>query len=55
MVFNVTFDNISAQLYHGSKFYWWRKVEYPEKTTVISIKTVVQRKQNDNFIHICFW
>jgi hypothetical protein len=22
-----------AQLYHGSQFYWWRKLEYPEKTT----------------------
>ena len=21
------------QLYHGCKFYWWRKPEYPEKTT----------------------
>jgi hypothetical protein len=21
------------QLYRGSKFYWWRKLEYPEKTT----------------------
>ena len=21
------------QLYHGSQFYWWRKPEYPEKTT----------------------
>jgi hypothetical protein len=21
------------QLYHGSQFYWWRKLEYPEKTT----------------------
>ena len=21
------------QLYHGSHFYWWRKLEYPEKTT----------------------
>jgi hypothetical protein len=20
------------QLYHGSQFYWWRKLEYPEKT-----------------------
>ena len=21
------------QLYHGSQFYWWRKPQYPEKTT----------------------
>jgi len=21
------------QLYRGSEFYWWRKPEYPEKTT----------------------
>jgi hypothetical protein len=21
------------QLYHGCQFYWWRKPEYPEKTT----------------------
>ena len=21
------------QLYHGSQFYWWRKLEYLEKTT----------------------
>jgi hypothetical protein len=21
------------QLYHGHLFYWWRKPEYPEKTT----------------------
>ena len=21
------------QLYHGGQFYWWRKREYPEKTT----------------------
>ena len=20
------------QLYHGGQFYWWRKLEYPEKT-----------------------
>ena len=34
MVFNATFNNI--QLYRGSQFYWWRKPEYPEKTTDLS-------------------
>jgi hypothetical protein len=24
------------QLYRGSQFYWWRKPEYPEKTTDLS-------------------
>jgi hypothetical protein len=24
------------QLYYGSQFYWWRKPEYPEKTTNLS-------------------
>ena len=31
MVFNATFDNISA-IYRDGQFYW-RKSEYPEKTT----------------------
>jgi len=31
MVFNATFNNI--QLCLGDKFYYWRKPEYPEKTT----------------------
>jgi len=24
------------QLYRGGQFYWWRKLEYPEKTTALS-------------------
>ena len=36
MVFNVTFNNISVQLYRGCQFYWWRKPECPEKTTDMS-------------------
>jgi len=30
-VFNATFNSISVISCH--KFYWWRKPEYPEKTT----------------------
>jgi len=25
-----------GQLYHGGQFYWWRKQEYPEKSTDLS-------------------
>jgi len=27
------------QLYRGGQFYWWRKSEYPEKTTDLSQAT----------------
>ena len=36
------------QLYHGGKFYWWRKWEYSEKTTDMSQVTddiFVKRKK----------
>jgi len=28
--------SIIFQLYHGGQFYWWRKLEYLEKTTDLS-------------------
>jgi hypothetical protein len=33
MVFNATLNNISVTKIHVGQFYWWRKQEYPEKTT----------------------
>jgi hypothetical protein len=35
MVFNATFNNISA-IYRGGQFYWWRKPEYPQNTIDLS-------------------
>jgi len=35
MVFNAIFNNISV-ISSTSKFYWWKKLEYPEKNTNLS-------------------
>ena len=41
MVFNATF----TEFYRGGQYYWWRKPEYPEKTTNLLQVT-------DNLCHI---
>jgi len=33
MVFNATLTIFQLCVYHDDQFYWWRKPEYPEKTT----------------------
>ena len=47
IVFNATFNNMSV-IYHGGHFFWWRKPEYPEKTTYLSQVT-------NKFYHIMLY
>jgi hypothetical protein len=44
MVFNATFNNILVNILWGSVL-WWRKPEYPERTTDLS-------QVNDKLDHI---
>ena len=47
MMFNATFNNISV-IYRGGQFYWWRKPEYPDKSTDLS-------KFTDKLYHIVLY
>ena len=41
------------QLYRGGKFYWWRKHEYPEKTS--DLPQVIDKQRAWEIYVICVW
>ena len=41
------------QLYHGGQFYWWRKLEYTEKTTDLPQVTNKSKKFISTHVKIC--